>query len=166
MKRRKEINFEANSHLIKLTQMGADVKIINSKMCYVKFDIEGFKLSYVYNINKKGKYFLERIAPYPLPIREFENEQDVINIINIDRKQFTSAIEHYEIEDYVCINKKLNETMKKFEDLFLYYRVNKEKCSDILKKINAINDEIKDIQKSSERIFFEKEPFHLETDDE
>lgn len=85
MKRRKSVNFEACKHLIELTQLGADVKQINSKMCYVKFTPGEIKLSYVYNINKKGNYFLERIMPYPVPIREFDDESDVIRIIKIFR---------------------------------------------------------------------------------
>lgn len=161
MKRRKGVNFEANEHLIKLVQMGANVKQINSKMCYVKFDIEGFKLSYVYNINKKGKYFLERIRPYPLPLLETDNEKEVIDIIKIDLKQYKNAIASQKIDKFSSINLKMIDTIKKFEDLYLYYKVDLEKCDEILEKIEEINNDIIKIKNNSKRLFFEKEPNNL-----
>ncbi|MCK5762601.1 MAG: hypothetical protein KAH05_00635 [Clostridiales bacterium] len=51
---------------MKLKQLGAKIETINSKMSYVRFDIDGVKLEYVYN--NKGKYFLERTKP----LRTFE----------------------------------------------------------------------------------------------
>lgn len=161
MKRRKTINFEANQHLIQLTQMGASVKQINSKMCYVKFNIEGFKLSYVYNINKKGRYFLERVKPYPLPLREFDDEKEVIEIIKIDLKQYKNAISSQKVDNFIKVNLEMVENMKKFEDLFLYYKVDLERCNKILEKIEEINKEILDIKDESKRIFFEKDPYNL-----
>ena len=78
------ISTEAAQHAMKLTQMGANVKQVSGKLCYVSFDLGYMTLEYVYNINAKGKYFLERIKPYPLPIKAYDNEDDVIDIIEID----------------------------------------------------------------------------------
>ena len=161
MKRRKYINFEANKHLIELTQMGAEVNQINSKMCYVKFTVGEMKLSYVYNINKKGNYFLERILPYPLPIREFRDEKDVIQIIKIDLKQYKNALESRPLDRFIEVNLSMSQVMRKFEDLFLYYDIDEEQCIDILEKINSISKDILDLKDKSKRIFFEKDPYNL-----
>ena len=77
---RKYVNAEVMQHTMKLQQMGAKVNVVNSKLCYVRFDLSGFIVSYSYNVNSKGKYFLERIKPYPLPLKVFDKEEDVIEI--------------------------------------------------------------------------------------
>ena len=53
--------------------------------------IADFKLSYVYNINKSNRYFLERLKPYPLPLKEYESEEDVIETIRLDLEHFQNA---------------------------------------------------------------------------
>lgn len=158
---RKYINSEASQHEMKLMQMGAEVEQINGKMCYVKFKVGKIDVEYVYNINAKNKYFLERIKPYPLPIKEFENEDDVIEIIKIDIKQFENASKSRNMECFIQISKELNKTIKEFEDLFLYYNVPKLESVIIMKKIKEIQEEIINTQNKSERVFFEKDPDNL-----
>ena len=81
----KYLNSEANQHVMKLVLLGAQVQLVSGKMVYVKFVLENdFQLSYVYHINKNNKYFLERIKPYPLPIKEFATTDEVIDIIKLD----------------------------------------------------------------------------------
>ena len=72
------LEMEAEQHEMKLRQMGGEVLQLSAKCCYVRFHIGEFKLSYVYNINRSNRYFLERLKPYPLPLKEYENEDDVI----------------------------------------------------------------------------------------
>ena len=92
------VKAEAMQHAMKLLQLGAKVQQIDSKMCYVEFSIEGYKLEYVYNINNKNEYFLERIKPYPLPLKIFKSEKDVIDIIKIDMEQYRNAIQSKNID--------------------------------------------------------------------
>ncbi|MDF2521020.1 MAG: hypothetical protein K0R84_1648 [Clostridia bacterium] len=155
------LNVEASQHEMKLIQMGAAVEQVNSKTCYVRFVIDNIPVEYVYNINKKNKYFLERIKPYPLPLKTFENEADIVDIIYIDIKQFKNAVKSRNIDSFVGINKELNYTIKKFEDLFLYYNVPSLETEKIMNKIKEINDIIINTKETSERLFFEKEPEHL-----
>jgi len=158
---KKYIDSQASQHEMKLIQMGAKVEQINSKMCFIKFCIDNFEVSYVYSINKKNKYFLERIKPYPLPIKDFDNEEDVIRLIEIDIKQFQNASKSRNIDDFIHINKALNKTIKEFEDLFLYYNVPHIETEIIINKINEIHDEIFKTKENSDRVFFEKEPENL-----
>lgn len=161
MRKYKYVKSEASQHDMKLVQLGAKVEQINGTMCYVKFDIQGYELAYVYNINKKGKYFLERIKPYPLPMKEFISESDVIDIIKIDLEQFKSAINSKNIDAFVSISTELNTTIKQFEDLFLYYNVPKIETQIIMGKISEIQKEIKHTKENSERIYFSKEPDNI-----
>jgi hypothetical protein len=141
--------------------MGAKIKTINSKMCYVKFDISGFEVSYVYNINKNGNYFLERIKPYPLAIKEFYDEEQVIEIIKVDLEQFKNAIKSHNIQSFIDINRRLHQSIQKFEDLFLYYNVPLEECDKIISLLDALDQELKDTKNSSNRIYTKKEPDNL-----
>ncbi|QVK18753.1 hypothetical protein KHQ81_03300 [Mycoplasmatota bacterium] len=152
------INLEASKHQMKLVMMGADVKQIYSKLCYVRFDLDRCRVSYVYNINKSNRYFLERIKPYPLPYRDFNNEEDIINEINFDIKQFQNAELSQNIYKFIQINKNIHNLMKEFEDLFLYYNVPKEKFAYLLDELSQISDMIKKVQNNSDKIFFESEP--------
>ncbi|MBK5251911.1 MAG: hypothetical protein JJE29_04680 [Peptostreptococcaceae bacterium] len=158
---RKFLDAEITQHTMKLQQMGAKVQVINSKLCYVNFDISGFKIQYVYNVNKKGNYFLERIKPYPMPIKEFELEQDVIDIIEVDVEQFKSALKSHNIEEFINISRTLNKTLKKFEDLFLYYNIPGKEIDNIVEKLESFEKEIDDLETKSERLYFKKEPENL-----
>ncbi len=155
------IGAEASEHEMKLVQMGAKVEQINSKMCYVRFNLDKLNVEYAYNINKKGRYFLERIRPYPLPIREYENESDIVKVIDIDIRQFKNAINSKNFDTFTSINKELHMTIKAFEDLFLYYNVPSMKAEEIMEKIKGIQDEIYETQRQSERVFFDKDPDYL-----
>lgn len=155
------LNVEASQHEMRLIQMGAKVEQISSKMCYVKFLIEGMPIEYVYNLNKKNKYFLERIKPYPLPVKSYEKVSDVIEVIEVDIKQFKNAVKSKNIENFTKINNELVETVKKFEDLFLYYNVPGDEVELIMSKIREIKDEIQKTKENAARVFFDKEPENL-----
>ena len=155
------LNVEASQQEMKLIQMGAKVEQINSKMCYIKFLIEGIPVEYVYNLNKKNKYFLERIKPYPLAVRSFEKVEDIVNIIDVDIKQFRNVVKSKNIEGFFTINKELISTIKKFEDLFLYYNIPVEEVNSLKEKISEIQQQIAKTKETAKRVFFDKEPEYL-----
>jgi hypothetical protein len=158
----KFVNTEVSQHVMKLIQMGADVKTVAGKMIYVKFNInDHVKLAYVYHINKNNNYFLERIHPYPVEIDEFKTQTELIDMIKVDVEQFTNAERSRNVNEFVDMNKELHQTIKKLEDLFLYYNVRKEYLEDIHKYINFINAQIEDAVHHCERLYFKKEPKHL-----
>lgn len=158
---RKYIDAEAIQHSMKLQQLGAKVHQINSKMCYIEFDLGKIKLEYVYNINNKGKYFLERIKPYPLPLKVFESEIDIVETIKLDLSQFKNAIQSKNIENFVEINQMLNMSIKKFEDLFLYYNVPTLDMKEMREMIEKVDKLIEVMKDDSVRICFDKEPDNL-----
>lgn len=152
---------EASEHEMKLVQMGAKVELINSKMCYVHFNLEGIEVEYVYNINNKNKFFLERVKPYPLALKVTDTEQELISVIEIDLAQFKNVVKSHNLSYFVNIGIELNKTIQKFEDLFLYYNIPREECEAFQEKVNDLLDHIYKTKDQSERVFFEKEPDHL-----
>jgi len=155
------MNAEIMEHDFKLRQMGADVYVLNSKMCYVLFMVGKHEISYVYNINTKGRYFLERIKPYPLALREFESEADVIEIMLIDLEQFKNASQSHNIDVFIDINKRFNLSLRKFEDLFLYFNVPKETAEHIQAELDRIDALIVETRQTAERLYFKKNPDNL-----
>lgn len=158
----KYINSEVSQHIMKLLQLGANVQVVSGKMVYVKYQVaEDFEVAYVYHINKKNKFFLERIKPYPLPIKEYESAKEVINIIKIDIEQYRNAAKSKCVNDFVEINRGLHNAIRSFEDLYLYYNVDKKCIENIKKDISDIQDNIKKSACQCQRLYFDKEPENL-----
>ncbi len=103
---------EVSQHTIKLQQLGAKVQVINSTLCYVHFDIEGLEIEYVYNVNHKGNYFLERIKPYPLAIEEFDTEHDLVKLIQSDITKFKNALKSQHVERFISIAKQISKLFR------------------------------------------------------
>lgn len=158
----KYVNSEASQHIMKLLLLGANVQVVSGKMVYVKFKLnENHEVAYVYHINKNNKYYLERIKPYPLAIKEFDTDADVVEIIKIDYMQYMNAINSHNIDHFINININLHKTAKAMEDLFLYYNISNEVFNTIEENIQNIHDLIKKASTESKRLFFDKDPENL-----
>ncbi|MTI47617.1 hypothetical protein [Sporosalibacterium faouarense] len=159
---RRFMGAEIDKQKFLLKQMGAQVEVINSFMCYVTFNVKNTEIAYCYNVNKKGDYFLERIKPYPEVAGTFKSEEDVINIIYTDIEQFKNATESHDFSLFIDINKKVSKSVREFEDLYLYYNVPHEYTEEIKKKIDEIQKLIKKAKSESKRVYFKTEPKALE----
>jgi len=146
---------------MKLRQMGADIEVVHSRMCYVKFKINDIDLAYVYNINKKNEYFLERIKPYPLPLKAYKSEEDVVDVIAIDVEQFRNVCSSKNVNDFIEFLKQMKLTVNKFEDLILYYNVSKADINEFQDILSDLNKKIDQSKSESERLYFKKNPDFL-----
>ncbi len=146
---------------MKLRQMGADVEVINSKLCYVKFQVNDFEIAYVYNINKKEEYFLERTKPYPLPLKTFKREEDIIEVIAIDIEQFKNLSSSKNINEFISFLKQMRLAVNKFEDLILYYNISKDDTKEFQSILESLNKKIDDCKDESDRLYFKKNPDFL-----
>lgn len=157
----KYVMAEALEHEMKLVQMGGKVTQINGKLCYVQFDIGGIDIEYVYNINSKGQFFLERIKPYPLPVRSYEDESKIIEIIDIDLEQFRQAANSHHIAKFIKLGQMFHGTAKRFEDLFLYYNVPESTIAELLTELEHANEVIDQCKETAQRLYFRKDPDNL-----
>lgn len=158
----KYVESEANQHVMKLIQMGANVKIVSGQMIYVAFEIsDDLKVSYVYHLNKKNRFFLERTRPYPIPVREFDTADAICDIIKIDVEQFKKASKSHKIKDFIDINSDFHATTLMFEDLFLYYNVDSDTVDCIKRNLESIHELIKGAKESANRVYFKKDPDNL-----
>lgn len=154
---RKLVKSDITQQTMKLQQMGAKVKVINSKLCYVTFDISGFILEYAYNVNKKGHYFLERIKPYPLAMQVCNEERKVVVTIRNDVEKFKNALNSHNSTTFIATAREIKETFVEFETVFLNYNVSPEDLEVMHAKIQEVRDKIQEIQKSAEEIKLELE---------
>lgn len=143
------VKSEVSQYTMKLQQLGAKVNVINSTLCYVNFDISGFVLQYVYNVNYKGNYFLQRTKPYPLAIQVFDSEKGVVELIKRDVDKFRNALKCHHIDSFITIARQINSTFRSFEDTYLNYNIPAEKVEKIHKKIQALELEIEIIRENA-----------------
>lgn len=158
---RKLINAEVAIHTMKLQQMGAKVSVVNSKLCYIEFDLSGFKIQYSYNVNKRGNYYLERMEPYLMPLREVEEESGIVDLIRIDLEQFKDAIKSHNAADFIDTGRNIMKTLRKFEDLYLYYNVPKEEMAEMIETLNKFDKKIDEVKSKAKRIYFKKDPDNI-----
>lgn len=157
----KDIDVKETMHEMMLRQMGAEVTCFLGKQCFVKFNKDGYEITYTYNINLKNKYFLQRIKPYPMSAGVFENLKDVVEMIKIDVEQFENVIKSGKFDKFLDINTKILETARNLEDLFLYYKVDESVFDDLLKQIDIVKKKIADNAIPDKRVYFKKDPKSL-----
>ena len=101
------------------------------------------------------------MQPYPLALKEFENESDVIEIIAIDLEQFKNAIRSHQSGEFIDCGRNIIKVTKKFEDLYLYYNISHDNMEKLMGKLDEFENVIKEIKSESERLYFKKEPENL-----
>lgn len=147
-----------------LKSIGARVIDIQGVMTLVKFDLSGNKVSYLYHLNDDNTYFLERVRPYSMTVGNFENEEGIVDIIKVDIEQFRNAMQSKNFSNFIQIDYNISKLVRIFEDLYLYYNIEKEDLDILNNEVNLVLDIIKGIQRKSERVYFKKEPDVLKED--
>ncbi len=123
-----------------LTQMGAQVKTINGLLCFVRFKIKDVELFYVYNINAKNQYYLQKVLPYPVGAGVFNSPDDIVSYIQNDINKFINASEKDSFELFLHTNSVLHSTIHKMENTFFEFDLSTEQLNSILQKLIKIND--------------------------
>lgn len=111
--------------LARFKQMGAhELTNIASRLYYIGFKLSPtVEVTYVYNINKKEQYFLQRISPYPLPKGLFTSQEEIIDFIEEDLTKFKNAAQSRNFEQFITFNHQLTQIENDVERLFLNYNV-------------------------------------------
>lgn len=136
-----------------LELLGATVYKMKGSIRYVDFLIDSIKFKYIYHINRKNKYLLERISPYSMPIATFNTEEDIINTIKEDISKFKNAHNSNKFERFIETNKNFIKIAKSFEDIYLHYNVSKYDLNDIDMKLEEINNKLTYIIEKDEVVY-------------
>lgn len=137
-----------------LRQMGAtEIKAVGSKMHLVTFKLsETVTVSYVYNITRKDKFFLQRAEPYAIIKGKFADENEIVDFIQKDIAAFRNAARSHNYEKFSSIGKKLADLTENVEEMFLTCNVNGGLLDDVSSRLDSIGLEIKQIIQLSEKI--------------
>ncbi|MDD4837016.1 MAG: hypothetical protein EOM02_08030 [Synergistales bacterium] len=150
---------ELSTQEMRLKQMGAKIEVINSFLCYIRFEVEGLKVKYVYNLNRKGQFFLERVTPYPQPAGTFDTERDVVESIRNDIAQIRQLARSSHFKELIDMNSDLRFLSKRLDSICLYYDIKPEDIAKLKKSLADLHGTFDSIRDHSQRVYFETEPF-------
>ncbi len=141
-----------------LKAMGANMLDIQGIMYYVKFNLEGHPISYMYHLKEDNTFYMERIKPYTMPLGDYDNEEDIVDVIRIDIDQFRNAMHSKNFERFITIDDHISTLVRLFEDLFLYYNIDKQDLDQLDGRVNAVLETILTIMEKSNRVYKKKDP--------
>ena len=141
-----------------LKSIGARIIDIEGIMFLVKFRVENHKITYAYHLNEDNTYYLERVKPYFLSIGTYQTEEDIVDVIKVDIEQFRNAVHSTNFEQFLEIDNHMSQLVRLFEDLDLYYHIDKTDLKVLDESVDGILDTIKDIMKRSARVYTKKDP--------
>ncbi len=132
-----------------LRQMGADVKQINGLVCFVRFNLEGTELYYVYNLNADDMYFLQRVKPYPMSAGVFPDAAEIADYIERDLHAFQNAKKSGCFDTFVSANNRLVALSRGLEDAFLHSNIPKPYCAAVDKGLSALEQMLMDMRRDA-----------------
>lgn len=140
--------------IARLKQLGTHhINHIISHLYFIIFEFEpNIEVSYVYNINAKNQYFLQRISPYPLPKGLFSSQDEIVAFIEKDIAQFKNASNSSNFKRFLDINNTFNHVEQTMEHLFLNYNVPKENIDLVHQKLADLNLELQKAKSKSTHI--------------
>jgi hypothetical protein len=141
-----------------LKKYGATVIDIKGVMTLVRFSIENTDISYLYHLYDDNTFFMERVKPYSMPIGDFDNEEDIVDVIKVDIEQFKNAMRSKNFSKFIKIDYNISKLVRIFEDLYLYYNIEKEDLDMLNNEVHLLLDIIKGIRNKSDRVYFKKDP--------
>lgn len=118
---------------LKLSQLGAtQITKLRSNMYIVDFRLEnGMELSYVFNITKHDKYFLQRMRPYAMVQGKYADTREITRFIQEDLKRFRTAQHSSNFDQFVSVSRKGLHLAQEVESLFLNYNVDKATLNEM-----------------------------------
>lgn len=151
---------DANGDILiaRFKQMGAhELTNIASRLYYIVFKItEAVEVTYVYNINKKEQYFLQRISPYPLPKGLFNSQEEIITFIERDLEKFRNAAQSSNFQHFLEFNRHLTQIENDVERLFLNYNVPKAHLEEFNHLLNQLTHEVRAAKNRSTHIVIQR----------
>lgn len=142
------ISAEQDNIDMQLTQMGAKVKSIHGLVCFVRFHMNDTDIFYVYNINAKDQYYLQKVLPYPVGAGVFTKPAEIIDYIKKDISSYKIASKEPLFKDFVNVNLELDQTIHNMEETYMNFDIPKEKLKEIAGKVEQINNLLKEVQEN------------------
>lgn len=129
---------------VALRQLGAaSVREIRSMMHIANFVLEdGVEVTYVFNITKENRYYLQRMRPYAMPWGLFADENQIIRFIRQDIAKFRNAHRSHNFQKFLDAEEKVSGLVDKLEALFLDCNVDAAALDALDGKLDALQNEL------------------------
>lgn len=139
---------------VSLRQLGAiKVTEFGSHMHIVDFELDnGLKVSYVFNITKNDKYFLQRVRPYAMPHGKFASDKEIIEFITTDITRFRNASHSSNFGKFIKTTETGNELVYTMESLFLNHNVDKRALEEISIELDTLAAKVQRLHDNAEYI--------------
>lgn len=140
---------------VALRQMDASsIKEIRNGILYIaKFELsDDLCVTYVFNVTKRDKYFLQRVAPYPISHGDFDGAQEVVDFIRKDIQKFRNAHNSHNFPKFLDTTDAMVRLSHAVELLFLERNVSEEDLDGLSQSLEAAINAIKEIREHSPKI--------------
>jgi hypothetical protein len=139
---------------LNLRQLGAtSIKVFPSRMHIANFDLgDGFIVSYVFNITRKDKFFLQRMRPYSMVKGMYADQKEIIDFIKDDIERFRKSIRLNDAEKYIALAEKVSNLYDRMDHIFLHHKVDSTVLDRLNKEFDELAEEVENIHSSSEII--------------
>lgn len=140
---------------VSLRQIGASsIKEVRNGILYIaKFELtEELCVTYVFNVTKRDKYYLQRVSPYPISYGDFEGAGEVVEFIRRDIKKFRNAINSHNFPRFLQTANEMVQLSHAIELLFLERNVSAEDIDSLYHGLEDGLNRIKEIREHAPRI--------------
>lgn len=164
LSRKKEILMDRTGNdiaVMMLKQMGAfSIKTSPAKVTIVKFLIQdeehltghperSLKLTYVFEARDGESTYLSRVAPYPMVLGLFFDEQDVLDYIGKDLAKFRRACTNSQFGKFISLSEDISHFNRELEHLFLERRTSDESIQYLDSNVNKLQEALDQIKEES-----------------
>ena len=140
---------------VALRQMGATtIKEVRNGILYIaKFELsDDLSVVYVFDVTKRNKYFLQRVAPYPISHGDFDGAEQVVDFIRKDIKKFRNAMNSHNFPKFLDTANEMVLLTHAAELLFLERNVSSEDLDSLRSCLQASIDKIREIHDKAPRV--------------
>lgn len=148
-------NFYGDLINARLRQLGAStIKEIRNGILYIaKFELSNdLCVTYVFNVTKRDKYYLQRVSPYPISHGDFDGPDQVVDFIRKDIRKFRNAHNSHNFPKFLETTDAMVRLSHAVELLFLERNISAEDLDSLAARLDAAVDTIKEIREHSPKI--------------
>ena len=148
-------SFSADIINVSLRQIGAtSIKEVRNGIMYIaKFQLDDeICVTYVFNVTKRDKYYLQRVEPYPISYGDFEGEGEVVEFITRDIRKFRNAMQSHNFPKFLETANVMVQLSHAIELLFLERNVSAEDMEGLQQCLTAGIQKIKEIREHSPKV--------------
>ena len=97
-------------------------RVSDSRMHIANFDLgNGLIVSYVFNITRKDKFFLQRMRPYAMVKGKYADQREIIEFIKDDITRFKMSSQLNNIDKYIELAEKTGKCLRKNGNIFFHH---------------------------------------------